>query len=185
MISFMKHLGSYFYSSRVACTSLPDASDFDLLTLNGLEKALSFFKERGNGGCQGFFRWMEVKRINLHSTRSDGSSLLHIAVKIGALSVIQQLLFRDIDPNQRDGLGMSAVHLACMRGNLEALKCLKTFGADLEIQDHLGRTPLHMAVLAEDQECLEYLLLQGVDLETRDLEGRTPLHLAVLEQSYG
>lgn len=103
--------------------------------------------------------------------------LLHSAVELRALSVVEVLIVGGHDPNDRDAEGYSALHCACvLTEQSEAVsKTLLDGRADPNAQDNESCTPLHYAASVPHNGALvALLLLHGADPMVEDSEGVTP-----------
>lgn len=132
---------------------------------------------------------------------NDGDSALHHAVGIHDVarighSLIEQIIARGGDVNQRNKQGQTPVHkmgagaegagfrsYSAKSLDPKLLKILVAAGADLEARDDRGQTPLFQMLSCwttrRDEEGIELCKLMtecGARLDTVDLQGRTLLH---------
>jgi hypothetical protein len=121
----------------------------------------------------------------LMSTQRDkktGDTLLHGAVRVGELEVVQFLLsdqFR-FDINAQNWKGHSPLHISCSSGTNSAgiAEVLLEWGAWTEIQNLEGATPLILGAAAGDDMCIQTLLKYHASKETRDFQGYNALDWA-------
>lgn len=77
-------------------------------------------------------------------TVSDGTGLLHAAVRHGSVEMIEYLIQEGADVNARDDDGETPIHVALATGKeYELSRVLLENGADISSRDTDGRTPLH------------------------------------------
>lgn len=109
----------------------------------------------------------------------EGRTLLHRAVRAGALDIVENLLARRVAVNAADSLGSTPLHEAIAMQSVPAIARLLSAGADVNALDAALRTPLCFAVQLGFADLVEMLLEHGADPNTQNLMGRTPLHEAV------
>lgn len=99
-----------------------------------------------------------------------------------ALNIVELLLERGADPQDRDYVNRTALHLAAANKGAKTIELLLERGADANAQDDNQRTPLHAAV---QYKCpvIDLLLENGADIDTQDTFGRTALSLAAQQVS--
>jgi len=100
--------------------------------------------------------------------------LLTTVVEQGHVQIIETLLERGVDPNQK-----LALHAALYNGQDAVAVLLIENGADIGGMDERGRTPLHMAAWRKCLLAAELLLDGGAEVNAQTLVLDTPLHLAV------
>ena len=119
--------------------------------------------------------------INVRESELDarGTALMR-AADTDSVSVVHELLKRQIDWTAKDNLGRTAVHSAAINGSIDSLAVLLSLrDVEVNLQDINGNTPLHDAAgLTYDSECLELLLSKGADIETVNNRGKTALDTA-------
>ena len=135
---------------------------------------------------------MLVKIFGTDVKDLNGQSLLHIACKEGAVSLVQTLILDSkADVTARDDAGNTPLHVALRNRSLNAVRLVQTLildgKADVTARDDAGNTPLHVAVSSRSQNAVrlvQTLILDGkADVTARDDAGNTPLHVAVSSRS--
>lgn len=87
--------------------------------------------------------------LDINVTNNDGDSALHVAVKLGYLSVVQAIL---------------------------RVFWEESTGADIDQADTEGKTALHLLADAGESSVVYELLAQGASLTARNADGNTVLH---------
>ncbi|XXG99626.1 hypothetical protein Hte_005967 [Hypoxylon texense] len=116
--------------------------------------------------------------------RSDGSTVLHIAVEEECMDVLNILISHGgVAFGVRDNDGCTALLKAASQANRTSEILTKLLEADasvINIADDLGRTPLHRASSHRDGiENVSALIRYGPDVLIRDHFGYTALHSAL------
>ncbi|THD19696.1 Ankyrin repeat domain-containing protein 42 [Fasciola hepatica] len=132
-----------------------------------------------------------VKRGDIEQVKqmvTDGASVnevdslsftpLHWAANVGAIEILQFLLWRNADPLCVTKQGWTAMHIAALRGFEHCIQSLADRGVCLSTQDMHGQSPGHLAAIHGNSSCLMTLLRRGADVETVDCNGWTMLHAA-------
>ena len=119
--------------------------------------------------------------INIRESELDarGTALMRAADR-DSVSVVHELLKRQIDWKAKDIYERTAVHSAAINGSIDSLAVLLSLrDVEVNIQDINGNTPLHDAAgLTDDSKCLELLLSKGADIEIVNNRGKTPIDIA-------
>ena len=110
---------------------------------------------------------------------NDSLPILHIASHRGHDAIVQILLERDVDINERDSTGRTALQLGATYGHMAVVRLLLQRGAQINATDSLGRTALHWATLQRQEPVLRVFLEAGADVNICDINGWTALHVAV------
>ncbi|RWS12814.1 nuclear factor NF-kappa-B p105 subunit-like protein [Dinothrombium tinctorium] len=118
----------------------------------------------------------------------NGNTALHLACKIGDLSVIKMLLNRRIysrkhflpNAGQLNYDGVSPLHIAVKNRFHKIVDALIEFGADINAREgKSGQSCLHIAVANDDLSLVKLLLSKkSVDVNQQDYAGNAALHLA-------
>ncbi len=120
-----------------------------------------------------------VSQEALNTPDEEGRTLLHRAVRQGAIELVDILLKRRAAVNVGDGLGSTPLHEAVADEQILIIARLLDAGADVNARDAALRSPLCFAVQLGFGDVAEMLLERGADPNTQDLLGHTPLHEAV------
>lgn len=103
---------------------------------------------------------------------------LHMAARMGRLSILQSQYFETANFSAQDWRGRTPAHFACENGHLDCLKFLiEDKGCSIDTADKFNMTLLHTAFEFGRIEIIDYLLSNGARMST-DMQGRTPLDVA-------
>ncbi|MCL2764345.1 MAG: ankyrin repeat domain-containing protein [Treponema sp.] len=116
---------------------------------------------------------------NINVRDTQGSSLLHSAVRWNAINSSLLLLSLGIDINVFSLNGNTPLHDAVILGMSDIESLLISAGADLEVRNIDGNTPFMEAVRSGLIASVLKLNTYGADSSTRNTRGDTPLHIAV------
>ncbi|XP_059158977.1 ankyrin-3-like [Physella acuta] len=94
-------------------------------------------------------------------------------------TVIDLLVTRGAEVNYKDDDGMTALHHVVENNCFEKVKILVQNGADTNAQKLYGKAPLHLATLGGNIEIIQLLLQNDADPQLQDSDGDTPLIIAV------
>jgi hypothetical protein len=115
--------------------------------------------------------------------RNGVYSPLHVAVCMGQVQVVQNLLEHGADVSVKTSSGDSVLHLVFVKervaGREAIIRSLLLKGADVCAKNKNGRTPLHQAVFQDSVEALKLLLDHGADISATECGGSNVLHWAV------
>ncbi|KAE8548002.1 hypothetical protein EYB25_009795 [Talaromyces marneffei] len=92
--------------------------------------------------------------------------------------IVQYLLDKDLDVNEKDPDGWAPIHTALWvksDASLAVVKLLISRGANLEAQNSWKKTPLHLALEERNQETIRLILENSQNVDIADEEGLTPL----------
>lgn len=128
----------------------------------------------------------QLERVDPDTPGSDGSTLLHEAIRRKRLASVEALLEGGADPNRGNAGGDTAVHAAAFSGDPALLRAVLAHGGDANARNpHTGATPLVQALLSPDAGQYEVLLDAGADPNLADLNHDTPLHVAARTNAGG
>jgi len=132
----------------------------------------------------------DVKRAD-----RQGNLPLHIAAREGHVTIIHQLLERDLRQLSCSNLdGWTPLHEAQLTGSHAAESCLQRYGKLMSNADNTPETEdntLVKALQSDDADTIEALINSSkhaeglIGIEDRDSRGRTLLHRSLLVGSYG
>ncbi|KAK3875803.1 hypothetical protein Pcinc_019337 [Petrolisthes cinctipes] len=111
---------------------------------------------------------------NLRSLLDKGMQPLHLAAKHGHATVVEELINRGANCEERFNKGMQAVHLAATGDHIDVLQVLKQYGCHLEATARDGSTPLHMAAENNCVKVARWLMDQMVTLKVKNQDLLTP-----------
>lgn len=107
----------------------------------------------------------------------NGLGLLYRACAIGNAEVVQALLDRGANPNQKFGK-QDAIQLpltiACYYGHLKVVEALIKNGAEVNAQDQNQISALHIACAHNKDDIVKKLLDSGASVTSKDSSDRTP-----------
>jgi ankyrin repeat protein len=103
---------------------------------------------------------------------------LQVAASFGLTEIIQLLLGKGANVNEKDEYGWTALHRATENGHLAAVQLLLEKSADVKANANYGGTALHRAAKNGHEAVARLLLEKGADLEAEDNYGGTALHRA-------
>jgi ankyrin repeat protein len=107
-----------------------------------------------------------IRRFMLRGRKREGKGFplaLHRAAQQGHVKVLQQLLTKGYDVNQRDAYGWTPLHAAILGGQPEAAEFLLFNSADANLRSADGHTPLHYAAKQRDEKLAQLLVQYGAD----------------------
>jgi ankyrin repeat protein len=110
---------------------------------------------------------------NNRGKRSRGLPL-HLAVRCGHAEIVELLLSKGVDPNERNAYKQGALHIAAERGHANLVKILVDYGADINGEKEGFRHP--PLCYASNAEVAEALIKNGADVNWKDERRSTPLH---------
>jgi uncharacterized protein len=109
----------------------------------------------------------------------EGHTALFAAAVACNTDVLDQVLARSPQLNQRDKRGATALFYAASQGRSDVLRRLIRHGADVNLPDASGKTPLMVAVMMNHPAAAKVLLDAGADIDRQDSDGGTALLDAV------
>ncbi len=107
-----------------------------------------------------------------------GSPVLCAAIQHGHGDIVEMLLSRGADPNEKDISGRTSLHVAARKGDPKLIELLLKHGIDVNVcaRDLSNSIPL---CHAGSRQAAEVLIANGADLSWRDESGGTVLHSLV------
>ncbi|CAG9817853.1 unnamed protein product [Phaedon cochleariae] len=111
----------------------------------------------------------------------DGKTILAEALQFQ--EIIEFLLYKGADVNQRDKHGRTVLHYAAEECKIELVKYLVSRGARINVEDIDGFTPLHLSVEENSLQLFSYFIENGADVNTKTAE-TTPLQRAVQNRNF-
>ncbi|TYQ23469.1 ankyrin repeat domain-containing protein [Pseudanabaena sp. UWO310] len=103
-----------------------------------------------------------------------GRTALMFALQEGHAAIVDLLLEKTSDLNQRDGLGLTALMIASEKGHLEIVKRLVAENADVNVVAKKN-SALSIAIDCKHEEIAKFLIESGADYQIKDDEGQTLL----------
>ena len=122
----------------------------------------------------------EKFKEDLFKTTCHNTSILHFAVIIGNIEIIEYILDNGVDINSQNVFEETPLHWCCKEGNLQIAKLLINNGANYNSLDFDGNSPLHWAAEYDQYEIVSYLLSLGVQVEEVNITEETPMELAII-----
>jgi len=115
----------------------------------------------------------------LNSTNKHGMSLRDCAIIGGNRQIIEFLIAKGVDVNERKKNGFTALDLAARVGQEDAAKVLLDNGADVNAKSEHGYTSLHYATsFGLSVDLVKLLIAKGANVNAKNFIGMTPLHNA-------
>ncbi len=114
----------------------------------------------------------------MYASHGTTSPLFH-AAGYGQRQVVQLLLDRGADANERDSDGSTPLHIATTHGHELVVSLLIQRGANVNIHGYMQQTPLHIAASNGYEGIAQLLLDNGARINERNENKHTPLHNAV------
>lgn len=140
--------------------------------------AKAFFDaiDAGNLEVAGDLLAEEPTLINVQDNRKKGShdSPLRIAVLRGNADIVELLLSKGANPNERYVTGMGPLHEAARQGSADSVKVLVKYGAD--VNGGSGEFRHRPLCFASSREAAEALIAGGARIDFKDKYSSTPLH---------
>ena len=93
----------------------------------------------------------------------EGLTYLYLAASSGNVSIISQLIKKEIPIAVKNKYGDTPLHKAAGKGQIEAAEILLASGADINAQNIKGEAPIHIAKLSGQEEMAAFLEQKGAD----------------------
>ena len=110
---------------------------------------------------------------------SRGISALHQGAAHGCLLLVEALLSRGVDIDQRTGKEMTALMMASQNGQSSVAQLLLARGANASAVDAMQSTSLHYACMHGHRDIAEQLIASGAPVDSQDRFQCTPLLYAL------
>ena len=104
--------------------------------------------------------------------------MLHRAVQFNSLSVVEVLLRRGVDVEQKDNKGYTPLASASHSGHTEIVRLLWNNQASPNTINDAGNRPLHHAASQEHEETMQFLIENGADIDAINSKKATALLVA-------
>jgi ankyrin repeat protein len=108
----------------------------------------------------------------------DGMTPLIAATLENDTDLVNMLLKKGADANQKDGFQRSAIHCAAQWGNNAIVANLLKQGTNVDIEDRSWKTPLYYATEYDFPECVQLLLSARAD-PLHKCKDESPLDVAM------
>ena len=135
-------------------------------------------------GKKAAFEMLIQNDANPYLKCSLGDCLLHFAAAGGNPHILEYLLSRDLDVNQRNGVGVTPLATAAIYGKQRAFELLLDKKADPFLTKKDGDSVLHFAACGGSVPIISKLISLGLDKNLEDPFGRTPLITATKCRKY-
>ena len=109
-----------------------------------------------------FFYFFEHGHSLNEITEFEGWTCLHSASHIGSLPIVQYLIEKDANLEEKDFEKRTPLHVASEFGHLAIVQYLIEKGANIEAKDCDLKTPLHYASKGGHTHVVKYLVSKGV-----------------------
>lgn len=130
----------------------------------------------------------EDKILNIEAKDpASGDTPLFLAVINGYADVVEALLHKGANVNEKYRYGHCPLHIAAESGHVEVVKVLLQHNnIDVNVKDPNGCSPLHMAAQQGHVALVEVLLQHNnIDKNIQEQDEWTPLHMAVHQNHVG
>jgi 26S proteasome non-ATPase regulatory subunit 10 len=124
----------------------------------------------------------ELKSFDVDAKDGAGWTALMMAASLkDGDALVDLLLQKGADPNERTSRGQTALHFAASKSNLDVARTLMAHKASARVKDQRGQLPLHRAAAVGHVPIVKSLLEHGSPVNAADLDGSTALHHAIAE----
>ena len=125
---------------------------------------------------------------DVHTEDKYGTTLLHLAARVGCVEMVHRLLKEKVEVNPRDEDGNSPLALAISyrvgspkeKDYMIIVDLLIGAGANVNHKNNYNSTPLHSAAGHGNIEIVKLLIAHKVKINFKDDNGYTPFHLAIV-----
>ena len=119
-----------------------------------------------------------LTKVTLSKSTTRGTTALHEAAALGALSALKQLVDSGVPVDGQDENGCTPLAWATIYGRKDCCDYLLSKEADVNIADWFGRRPLHLAAIHGHLDIGKAYLARSAKIDAADLGAQTALHLA-------
>jgi len=111
-------------------------------------------------------------------TRYGTRNLPHVFAKMGRVRLLQYVLDRGADTEDKDNVVRTALISAADEGHIKIVALLLERGASIDNKNNGGHTAFHQAAFYGHTETVRLLMDRGADVDTKNIFGGTALHRA-------
>ncbi|QIX01555.1 hypothetical protein AMS68_007072 [Peltaster fructicola] len=124
----------------------------------------------------------EQKSFDVDAQDGSGWTALMMAssLKEGD-AMVDLLLAKSADTNEKTHNGQTALHFAASKSNLDVAKKLIAHKASARVKDKRSQLPLHRAAAVGNVPMIKLLLENNSPVNATDIDGSTALHHAIAE----
>jgi ankyrin repeat protein len=149
--------------------------------LNRFMEQDSFFDAIRNGNLK-TLKTLGEKDPGLFQAKDQrGSTPLILAAYYNQGEIVEYLLEKGVQVDDKDGAGNTALMGCCFKGYVPVAEKLIAAGADVNTVNSLGSTCLIYAVTFNQPEIAKLLLENGAETHIRDARGNTALDHAQMQ----
>lgn len=112
------------------------------------------------------------------------ANALHSAARDGRLDIVQALLQKGADINQKDENGYTALHIATFNNNLDIVQALLNKGANVDIQANNGYTALYIATFNNNLGIVQALLEKDANVNIQKADNGYTALCVVARKGY-
>ena len=124
----------------------------------------------------------EQKTFDIDARDGAGWAPLHIACSLShADEMVDLLLARGADVDQKTNNGQTAIFFAASKSNLETVRKLIQHKASTRVKDKRGQLPLHRAAAVGNVPIIQIILSNRSPINATDMDGCTALHHSIAE----
>lgn len=117
-------------------------------------------------------------KADIHRYNKENNTPLHVAVTIGADSIVQMLLALGANPRMSKGDSNTPLQLAVKYGHCQIADMLIQGGALLDVLDKDNNTLLDLAIRGGHADVISLLIKHGMNPNIPNKAGEMPLHTA-------
>jgi len=117
--------------------------------------------------------------VNKSGARYKGWPLLNIAIQLGEIQIVNELIAQGPNLAATDPEGNSALLVAARKGDVDRLRQLLGRGADPNTVNDNQQSALYLAVESKCLQCVKVLIDRRADPSIETRNGVTPLEVAI------